>query len=227
MVNRIVVALDVPTLDEATGLARMLSDEVGGFKVGMELLMGAGPSAIEAVAALGRPVFADAKLHDIPNTVHKAAARVRAAGARWVTAHAAGGPEMLEAAVSGMGGDGVLAVTMLTSLSADDLAGIGVPETTSDYVERMAGIAAEGGVEGVVCSPAETRVVKGRDPALVVFTPGVRPEATPSHDQKRVATPEEARAGGADYLVIGRPITTAVDPVEAVRKIAASIAAIE
>ena len=224
MVNRIVVALDVPTLDEAVSLARPLVDHVGGFKVGMELLMGAGPAAIETIAALDKPVFADAKLHDIPNTVERAAARIDAAGARWVTAHAAGGVEMLQAAVSGMGREGVLAVTLLTSLTHDDLPVIGISLGPGEYVVSMAGLATKAGVEGVVCSPAEIRKVKSAEPGLRVFSPGVRPSASTTDDQKRVATPETARGNGADYLVIGRPITKAPNPAAAAREIAASIA---
>lgn len=223
--NRVVVALDTPDLDRASDLARQLTADVGGFKVGMELLMGAGPRAIEAIAGHGKPVFADAKLHDIPNTVEKAAAQVRDAGARWVTAHASGGHEMLAAAVSGMGGEGVLAVTMLTSLSGDDLPEIGIDAGVSDYVARMAGIASKAGTEGVVCSTFEVRTVKDRHPQLVAFTPGVRPDGAAVHDQKRVATPEQACAAGADYIVVGRAITGAADPAEKARKIAMSIAA--
>lgn len=222
--NRVIVALDVPTLPEARSLAQRLADVVGGFKVGMELLMGAGPAAVEAVADLGRPVFVDAKLHDIPNTVERAASRIRDAGARWVTAHASGGVEMLAAATAGMAGRGVLAVTMLTSLTSDDLGSIGVEMTPTDYVVRLSHLAAEAGVEGIVCSPKEIRAAKGAEPGLIVFTPGVRPRGSATDDQRRVATPELARADGADYLVVGRPITRAPDPLGSAREIAASIA---
>jgi orotidine-5'-phosphate decarboxylase len=223
VVNPIIVALDMPTLDDASSLARRLVDVVGGFKVGMELLMGAGPAAIEAIAGMGSPVFVDAKLHDIPNTVEHAATRIKAAGARWVTAHASGGREMLEAAVTGMGGQGVLAVTMLTSLSQEDLESIGISALASDYVASLASLAADSGTEGVVCSPEEIRRVKDKEPSLAVFTPGVRPAASDVDDQKRVATPERAHSDGADFLVIGRPITRAADPVAAARDIAAAI----
>lgn len=221
--NPVLVALDVPTLDEARHLARDLVDHVGGFKVGMELLMGSGPRAIEAIAGIGKPVFADAKLHDIPNTVERAASRVSSAGARWVTVHAAGGQQMMEAARVGMGGQGVLAVTMLTSLSSSDLAGLGIGDLADGYVTRLAKIASAAGAEGVVCSPGEIRNVKESQPGLKVFTPGVRPGGSPADDQKRVATPEAARADGADFLVIGRPITQAPDPAAAAREIAGAI----
>ena len=119
--NRIIVALDLPTMVAARRMAERLSGVVGGFKIGLELLTGVGPSAIEDIATLGKPVFADAKLHDIPTTVERAAANLAASGARWVTVHVSGGKEMIRAAVSGMNGDGVLGVTMLTSLAEDDL----------------------------------------------------------------------------------------------------------
>lgn len=223
MVTRVLVALDVPALEDAEGLARRLGDAVDGFKVGMELLMGSGPTAIEAIAATGKPVFVDAKLHDIPNTVGRAANRIKAAGARWVTVHASGGAEMIAAATAGMGGQGVLAVTMLTSLSEADLGDIGVNASPSSYVRNLAGLSHRAGVEGVVCSPGEIAVVKGAHPDLKVFTPGIRPEGVSSDDQKRVATPERAVADGADYLVIGRPITRSDDPVDAARRITASL----
>jgi len=226
-VNPIIVALDLPGLEEAKTLARSLVDEVGGFKVGMELLMGAGSAAVGAIATLGKPVFVDAKLHDIPNTVERAATRIKSAGARWVTVHATGGKKMMEAAVEGMGGDGVLAVTMLTSLSQVDLESIGVPALASDYVVSLASLAADSGTEGVVCSPEEIRRVKDKEPSLAVFTPGLRPAASDVDDQKRVATPEQARSDGADFLVIGRPVTRAADPVTAVRNIATAIGRFE
>lgn len=220
----IVVALDFPTLDEADRMAGALNDHVGGFKVGMELLMGEGPRAISTIAHHGVPVFVDAKLHDIPNTVAAAARRIREAGARWVTVHSGGGPMMIEAANEAMGGRGVLVVTVLTSLSDSDLAGLGIPVTLAEQVEAMSHVAAAGAAEGVVCSPAEITRVKQAEPGLKVFTPGVRLRESTPDDQKRTATPEEAVSKGADHLVIGRPITRAADPVETARKIAASIA---
>jgi len=227
MVSSLIVALDVPSLEEADTLARSLRSEVGGFKVGMELLMGEGPNAISSIAELGLPVFADAKLHDIPNTVGKASARILSAGARWVTVHGSGGVAMIEAAVEGMGGEGVLAVTMLTSLGSSDLPDIGIQLAPSDYVAVIAGLAAEAGCEGVICSPEEILMVRSTQPSLKIFTPGVRPERAGAGDQKRIATPQRAIADGADYLVIGRPITGATDPVLAAREIAAAMDAID
>ena len=223
MVTRVLVALDVPALEEAEGLARRLGETVDGFKVGMELLMASGPAAIEVIAAIGKPVFADAKLHDIPNTVGRAATRIKAAGARWLTVHASGGREMIAAATTGMGGQGVLGVTMLTSLSESDLGDIGVEVSPTSYVRDMAGLSFRAGAEGVVCSPREIAIVKRAHPGLKVFSPGIRPEGSANHDQKRVATPERAVSDGADYLVIGRPITRSDDPVGAARRITASL----
>ncbi len=227
MVSSLIVALDLPSLEEADRLARALQPEVGGFKVGMELLMGEGPRAISSIAGLGLPVFADAKLHDIPNTVGRAADRIRAAGARWLTVHGAGGVTMIEAAVEGMGGHGVLAVTMLTSLASSDLAQIQVEATPVDYVSAIAALAAEASCEGVICSPGEIKTVRNAQPSLRIFTPGVRPRDGDPGDQKRIATPEQAIADGADYLVIGRPITASPDPVRAAREIADSMAAVD
>jgi orotidine-5'-phosphate decarboxylase len=224
VVNPIIVALDFPTLEEADRMAGALREHVGGYKVGMELLMGEGPQAVTTIARHGVPVFVDAKLHDIPNTVAAAAGRIRAAGARWVTVHSGGGREMIEAANEGMEGQGVLVVTVLTSLSDSDLAGLGISVTIAEQVEALSLLAAVAAAEGVVCSPAEISRVKQAEPGLKVFTPGVRLRESTPDDQKRTATPEEAVLNGADHLVIGRPITRADDPVEAARKIAASIA---
>lgn len=224
--SRVLVALDVPSLGQAEALASDLLDVVDGFKVGMELLMASGPTAIESISSLGKPVFADAKLHDIPNTVERAAGRIRAAGARWVTAHAAGGEEMISAANSGMEGEGVLGVTMLTSLSAGDLAATLVDATPADYVAVMASLSSQAGAEGVICSPAEIATVRHRTPGMKVFTPGVRLRDESSDDQRRVDTPEKAAAKGADYLVIGRPITRAEHPAAKAREIVASVAGV-
>jgi orotidine-5'-phosphate decarboxylase len=226
VVTPIYVALDFPELAPARAMAIRLADHVAGFKIGLELLCGVGPSAIEQVVEVGRPVFADAKLHDIPNTVGRASARIAAAGARWVSVHASGGADMMEAAVSGMGGSGVLAVTVLTSLDDRALAAIGIDTPVAGQVVRLARLADSAGVEGAVCSPAEAKQIKSDRPGLILFTPGVRPEGSAPHDQRRVATPMEAMSAGADYLVVGRPITRAPDPVAATREIASSMARI-
>ncbi len=229
--NPILVALDMPTAEEAVRMARSLAPHVGGFKVGLELLMGPGPAVVAAVAELGKPVFCDAKLHDIPNTVEQAARQVGRLGARWLTVHAGGGDSMMTAAVAGFaagaGGRqvGILAVTVLTSLDAAALSSTGVGATPGRQVARLAKLAAAAGVEGVVCSVKELGDVAQVAPQLLKVTPGVRPVGADAGDQARVATPEEAMARGADLLVIGRPITKAADPVAVAAGIAASIGA--
>jgi orotidine-5'-phosphate decarboxylase len=231
MVNSpVIVALDLRTAEEAVRLARLLAGKVAGFKVGLGLLHGPGPGVVGAVARLG-PVFADAKLHDIPSQVQAAARRLGEYGARWVTAHAAGGVEMLQAAtaglVAGAGGRecGVLAVTVLTSI--DEAASTALfGRTPGELTSRLAKRAAEAGVEGVVCSPKELRVVAEVAPGLLRVTPGIRPAGAAAHDQRRTATPAEALARGADLLVVGRPITAAPDPVEALARLHEGLCAI-
>lgn len=222
----IIVALDVPTAEEAVRLARNVSDAVGGFKIGLELLMGPGPGLVGVLAGIGKPVFVDAKLHDIPNTVGRAARQLGLAGARWVTAHAAGGTEMLAAAVDGLasgarsGPAGILAITVLTSLNDAMLAHSGIPVTAGKLTSKRAKVASEAGVEGVVCSVKELGVVNDVAPGLLKVTPGIRLEGDAEEDQQRVATPVEAVRRGADLLVIGRPITRSPDPRAAAEQIA-------
>lgn len=224
MVANLIVALDVPDLDEAVDLSQTLAPIVGGFKVGLELMMGHGPRAITAVAETGLPVFADAKLHDIPNTVLNAAKQIRKAGARWVTVHASGGGEMIRAAVEGMDGEGVLPVTVLTSLDSLGLAQVGISHDLDEQVGLLVALASEGGAEGVVCSPEEVMLAKSTAPHLKVFTPGIRPEGVSKDDQKRVATPVTALRSGSDYLIVGRAITKAPNVRAAAESIAESIA---
>jgi orotidine-5'-phosphate decarboxylase len=223
----ILVALDTPTAGRALALASELAPHVAGFKVGLELLMGPGPGLIADLGRFGRPIFVDAKLHDIPNTVAAASRQLGEAGARWVTVHASGGRRMMEAAVSGLAGGagnaeaGILAVTVLTSLS--DLAEIGIHDAVGGQVDRMARLAAAAGVEGVVCSPLEIETCMTAAPGLTTVVPGIRPGGSEHHDQARVATPEEAIGAGADYLVIGRAITMAADPAATAAAIGKSI----
>ncbi len=226
MVNPVLVALDLPDGGRAVSLARSLKSYVGGFKVGLELLMSAGPGVVSEVAGLGLPVFVDAKLADIPNTVAGAVRALGRHGARWVSVHGGGGPAMVAAAVDALAqergeGAGVLVVTVLTSLDDADLAAVGVERTVGTQVEAMAVLAVEAGAKGVVCSPREIPRVVGR--GLLVVTPGIRLESDDSHDQKRVSTPGEALAAGADYLVVGRSITAAQDPIAAAAILAASL----
>lgn len=218
--NPIIVALDVRTAEEAVRVAQQVKPHVGGFKVGLGLLHGPGPGVVAALARLDRPVFADAKLHDIPSQVAAAARRLGSHGARWVTAHVGGGEAMLEAAVEGLqqgagaARAGVLGVTVLTSLDTADLHRLGIPKTPGELVSKMAKVAQEAGCEGVVCSPRELGVVAQVAPDLVKCTPGIR-LAERDDDQQRTATPAHALERGADLLVIGRPITGAPDPEEA------------
>ncbi len=221
--NPILVALDVGSAEEALRLAKLLLPSVGGFKVGLELLMGPGPAVISALATLGKPVFADAKLHDIPTTVGRAARQLGRLGARWITVHAAGGSRMLQSAVEGIeegsGGRraGVLAITVLTSMNAGDLAAAGVTGTPGRQTARLAKLAAATGCEGVICSPNELGVIAQVAPDLLKVTPGIRLRGTESHDQRRIASPAEAIERGADYLVIGRPVVRASDPLGTLR----------
>jgi orotidine-5'-phosphate decarboxylase len=223
--NPILVALDVPTAERAVRLAQELVPYVGGFKVGLELLTGPGPRIIGVIARLGKPVFADAKLHDIPNTVRAAARHLGAAGARWVTAHAAGGRAMLAAAVQGLSDGagarqaGILAITVLTSLDQESLAATGVTASPGRLTARRARLAGGVGCEGVITSVRELGVVSDVAPDLLTVVPGIRPKGVSADDQVRSATPSEALARGAGYLVIGRAITKAPDPVRAVRDI--------
>lgn len=219
----LIVALDFAALSVAKRLSEDLTEHVDGFKVGLELLMGEGPTAITSIAESGKPVFADAKLHDIPNTVAAAARRISNAGARWVTVHASGGEAMLRAGVEGMGGDGVLAVTVLTSLGPEDLPRLGIDATPDQQVHRLARLAESCGVEGLVSAPGEVAALRAAGTELDLFTPGIRLEGQDAHDQKRVATPQAAAEAGADFLVVGRAITGAVDPVAAAREIASSL----
>lgn len=221
MVSPILVALDLSSLSQAEALARSLANEVAGFKVGLELLMAEGPEAVTRIAELGKPVLVDAKLHDIPNTVERAAGRLGERGARWVTVHASGGSEMVAAAVAGLGKDsrgqpgGVIAVTVLTSLDQADRDNLGFPGSVHEQVARLTQIARRGGAEGVVCSPNEVAAVRSVSQDLLVITPGIRPAGIEGHDQRRVATPETAMRAGADLIVMGRAITEAADPLSA------------
>lgn len=220
--SRLIVALDFPGLEEALAVASPLVDEVAGFKVGLELFSSEGPRAIEAVAALGGPVFADMKLHDIPNTVAGAVKQIEASGARWITVHAAGGREMMEAAVAETGRSGILAVTVLTSMGEEDLEPVGVPAGVEAQVVGLARLARGSGVEGLVCAPGDVGALRRDGIELTVFTPGIRLTSA-DDDQKRTGTPLEAVSAGADYLVVGRPIARALDPAEAAREISRSI----
>jgi orotidine-5'-phosphate decarboxylase len=227
--DRIVVGLDLPSAAAALDVAEAVRDHVAAFKVGIGLLYAEGPQLIGRLNDLGRPVFADAKLHDIPSQVEAAARHLGEHGARWVTAHVSGGSAMLEAAVAGLAtgnpGAGILGVTVLTSLDAAQLAAIGIGESLEELVARMAAVAGAAGCEGVVSSPREVGSVGAAAPGLLRVTPGIR--IGPGHDdQARTATPAEAVAAGADLIVVGRPITLAADPTAAAAEIEASLRSI-
>lgn len=232
MVNPLLIALDVPELDRAVELARRLEGEVGGFKVGLELFAAHGPAAVRSVAPFG-PVFLDVKLHDIPTTVGRAARQLGRLGVAMLTVHASGGKAMVAAAVEGLatGSSGttapdplVIAVTALTSLSDDDLADVGLA-SAEDTVPRLARLAVRGGAPGVVCAPRDlgrVRAAIGDDP--VVITPGIRSAGSGVDDHARAATADEALRRGATYLVVGRPVVGANDPVHAARELLAEAA---
>ena len=230
MTNPIIVALDLRSAADAVDMAERVSDHVGGFKIGLGLLHGPGPGTIDALVRLGKPVFADAKLHDIPSQVEAAAYRLGTHGARWVTAHVSGGEDMLAAAVQGLSRGagaadaGILGVTVLTSLGESDLERVGIRRSPGQLVGKMAKVASAAGCEGVVCSPDEINVVKQAAPDVIRVTPGIR-DAPSGDDQTRIASAPEAIERGADLLVIGRPITMAHDPAAAAAQIAESIGA--
>lgn len=216
----VLVALDVPTRERALQLARDLEDHVGGFKVGMELFCSCGPSIVEAIGA--QRVFLDLKFHDIPNTV-AAVSRVAAhLGVHIFNVHCLGGLEMMRVAAEAARETNpdvkVIGVTILTSHDSDSLTRIGLSETPREAVPRLAELAQQAGLDGVVCSAREILPVRMRcgDDFLLV-TPGIRPANSALGDQKRVLTPLEALQAGASYLVVGRPITNASDPVAAAR----------
>jgi len=227
--EKIIIALDVPSRAEALSLVSKLKDAPI-FKVGLELFTAEGPRLLEEVARQGKKVFLDLKYHDIPNTAAGAVRSAARHGVHMLTLHASGGKEMLaraaeaaaqESAKSGKAKPFLLGVTVLTSLKDTELKDIGVPASVADQVLRLASLAREAGLDGVVCSPQEIEIIKkelGRD--FLVVTPGIRPVWAAAQDQKRVMTPAEALAKGADYLVIGRPITGAASPHEAFLKIA-------
>lgn len=229
--NPIFCALDTTDIGRAVALARALKGSVGGAKLGMEFFNAHGPEGYRAVAETGLPIFLDLKLHDIPNTVAGGIRAVLPLKPTIVNVHAAGGAAMMRAAADAAREAGdtrpfIIAVTMLTSLDASDLADTGVTGSPSDHVRRLAALAASAGLDGVVCSAHEIEALRrdlGLDFKLVV--PGIRPEKSAVGDQKRVMTPSQALALGADVLVIGRPITGAGDPRAAADEISRSLAA--
>lgn len=224
--QRLLVALDTTDADAAAALAGRLKGAVGGAKVGSELFTARGPAAVRAIAAHGVPVFLDLKFHDIPNTVAGAIRSALALRPFMINVHASGGAAMMKAAAEAARAAGpdrplVIAVTVLTSLDEHDLAAIGVHGSVVDQVVRLARMAWACGLDGVVTSAKEAMAIRGAlGKEFMLVVPGIRPFAADVGDQKRFVTPKEAVALGADYLVIGRPITGAADPLAAARAIA-------
>ncbi|MFT8243306.1 orotidine-5'-phosphate decarboxylase [Roseomonas sp. BN140053] len=227
--QQIIAAIDTADPARAAALCRALAPEVGLLKIGLELFVAAGPAAVRDAAARA-PVFLDLKFHDIPNTVAGAVRSAAALGPAMLTIHAAGGAPMVQAArraaeeAGGADRPAILAVTVLTSLDAATLAATGVAGGPAQQVLRLARVALENGADGLVCSPQEVSRLRdafGDEPMLVV--PGIRPAGSPAGDQARTATPAEALAAGADWLVLGRPLTGAADPAAAARAVAAEL----
>ena len=226
--NPIFVALDTQDLPRALELARTVGPHVGGFKIGLEFISAFGPEGIRAIVALGRPVFADVKFHDIPNTVAGASKALATLGASIFNIHASGGETMMRAAVEAVSSANpkpkIIGVTVLTSLDDSVLETVGQRTPASEQVVRLARLAKASGLDGVVCSPQEIALVRAAcGPEFLIVTPGIRPAGADLADQRRVTTPEDAVRAGADILVIGRPITGAADPAQAAKVIAQSL----
>ena len=226
----LIVALDVQTRAEAVEKVKAIGDGVGFYKIGLELFTAEGPNVVKAVKDLGKRVFLDLKFHDIPRTVERAVRSGGKLGVDLMTIHSVGGRAMIRAAADAAAEFGearprILAVTVLTSLDAGDLADIGVAgRTPADQVRAMASFATENGADGLVCSPMEVGALSRALKAGTLFiTPGVRPAGSAVGDQKRVATPADAVRDGSTHLVVGRPILAAADPVAAARAIRAEM----
>lgn len=219
-------ALDVPTWGEASPIASVLAPHVGVLKLGLELFCREGPSAVRSAVQLGLDVFLDLKLHDIPETVERAVASLGSLGVRYLTIHASGGRAMIERASRRAESSGikVLAVTVLTSLDDADIGAIGYSGDSTSAAARLAKLAIDAGAHGLVCSAAEVDKVRAAaGPNAILVTPGIRPAGASVGDQKRVATPRDAIARGADLLVVGRPLRDASDPIAVASEIVRDI----
>lgn len=229
MKERLIVALDVDTLREVKTLVGLLNPYVGMFKVGLQLFTSLGPKVFEVIHEAGGKIFADLKLHDIPNTVAQASRVLTAHGVEMLDMHVSGGAKMMEEAVLAVQEEAdrrgvpkplLLGVTLLTSLGDEDLTAIGIKGLPGEVVVRWAKLAQQAGLDGVVASPQETNLIrKVCGDEFLTVTPGIRPLGAKPGDQKRVTTPKEAILNGSSYLVVGRPITAAPDPVAAVQQI--------
>jgi orotidine-5'-phosphate decarboxylase len=225
--DKIIVALDVATKRQALGLVDQLSDQISFFKIGLQLYTVEGPEIVRAVLAIGPKVFLDLKLHDIPNTVARAVESASNLGVQMLTIHLSGGPEMIRDAVASRKNNmSILGVTVLTSTDEKTLRQVGISDNIGDQVLQLAKLGAEAGIDGIVASAHEIKTLRaefGHKIKLVV--PGIRPSWADAGDQKRTMTPREALEAGADYLVIGRPITAHSNPREAIAKIIDEISA--
>ncbi|MGB0581628.1 MAG: orotidine-5'-phosphate decarboxylase [Limisphaerales bacterium] len=231
--NPIILPLDVSDRDTALRLVETVSGSVGAVKIGKELFVTAGPDIVREIRGTGAAVFLDLKFHDIPNTVAKAVAASTRLDVQMLTIHTSGAGTMMAAAEKaaqetaqelGQEPPLVLGVTVLTSMDGEDLQEIGVTVSPQEQVERLAKLAADSGLRGLVCSPLEIERLRGLLPSHVqLVTPGIRPAGSAAGDQKRIMTPKDAIAAGADWLVIGRPISQADDPKAAAESILESL----
>lgn len=233
MQNPIIVALDVPTAEQAVALAQQVAPAVGAFKIGSELFTAAGPDIVRKIRATGASVFLDLKFHDIPNTVAKAIASAVRLDVQMITIHTSGGLTMMQAAEesaqktaaqAGLNAPLILGVTVLTSMESSDLEEVGVTVGVGHQVERLAQLAARAGLRGLVCSPLEVAGLKQILPSHMQFvTPGIRTGDDAAGDQKRTLSAKEAMTAGSTWLVIGRPIYAAPNPRAAAEKIRDSL----
>jgi orotidine-5'-phosphate decarboxylase len=233
MRDRLIVALDVDSMEQAKTLVQRLAGEVGMFKIGKQLFTHAGPRAVELIQQLGGEIFLDLKFHDIPNTVAKAAIEATRLSVKMFNVHASGSLEMMRTTVKEvervcrrekMRRPIMLAVTVLTSLNQDDLQRVGVERKVADQVVRLALLTKEAAMDGVVASPHEVADIRAAcGPSFVIVTPGIRPAESNRNDQQRVMTPADAVRAGVDYIVVGRPILEAPNPVDAARAIVADM----
>ena len=222
--GRLIVALDLPTLAEAEALCERLAGLPVVLKIGHQLAYTGGLGLAERLIRAGRPVFLDLKLHDIPRTVEEGVRSLADFGASFLTVHAY--PQTVRAALAGRGGSDLklLAVTVLTSMNDADAAQAGYANGVGETVRRRAADAVAAGIDGLVCAAAEAAALRGSVGDRLLVVPGIRPQGAATGDQKRAATPADAMAAGADYLVVGRPITGAADPAAAARAIVAELA---
>jgi orotidine-5'-phosphate decarboxylase len=222
--NPIFVAIDTPDVHKAASIARAVCGLAGGVKLGLEFFCANGHEGVLRVAEHRMPIFLDLKLHDIPNTVGKAVEALAPLEPAILTVHAAGGREMMAAAkAAAPRGTRIVGVTVLTSLDQEDLTATGVAGSPANQVKRLADLSRDAGIDGIVCSGAEVRAAREAWPNGFFVVPGVRPAGSDLADQKRVVLPRQALDDGASILVIGRPITGAPDPEQALRDIAASL----